>query len=183
MADVCENCEGKGYFVKIDFMQAKQYREKCPKCNGTGVIQEAQKNGIRVGKIICETYFWQMLQNSKPVSTLEIRIRPVMSAEGKPLFKRVAPLSKIAIPRVYIEIVRMNTKPKYRKQGIMHKLLEHAIGDPKIEYAYTNWDDSTGDGRNFLLKRGFVQEGDKLIYRKPVKPVKKDEESSGVVLD
>jgi hypothetical protein len=165
----CPTCKGLGVISSIDFMKGKTMKNPCATCRGTGKIREAQTDGTRCGRVVAETFFWQELRDSKVIATLEIRIRPVCDQYGRPLAKmnREAMFKKDrTIPRLYCELVRMNTKIEFRKQGIMSMLLDRAVGDPKIEWVYTSWDDSTVDGRNFLIGKGYKQEGDKLIYEK-----------------
>jgi hypothetical protein len=162
---MCTTCNGSRRISKINLLKAKTEFFPCPDCKGMGYTQTPQTDGIRCG--VCEaiTYFWQFLKASKVAATLEIRVRPIKNDRGVPqVYKNV--IMKIVRPRAYVEIVRMNTKPEFRHLGMMSALVDCALGDSKIEWAETNWDDSTGDGRNWLLERGFVQEGNKLIWER-----------------
>jgi hypothetical protein len=162
----CEKCSGLGYTVETDIMKARRVKKDCPSCKGTGKIQNIEPDGVIFRIKRCEVGYWQELRAGKPVATLHMHICPIMDSTGKPLFKRNIMNPKQGIPRIFIQIVNMVTKPKYRKTGIMTKLLSAAMGDPKIEWVESSWDDSTDFGRNFLLARGFVQEGSKIIWRR-----------------
>lgn len=163
----CEHCKGLGYTIETNIMKARKERIPCKQCRGTGKIQEEKPDGKVFFIQKCEVGFWQELRAGKPVATLHIHICPIINPEtNKPLFKHDQMYPQRGIPRIFLEIVQMNTKPKYRKQGIMGSLLDSAMADPKIEWVETSWDDSTADGRNFLLGKGFEQKGSKLIYRK-----------------
>ena len=49
----------------------------------------------------------------------------------------------------------------------MSVMLKVALNQQAIEWAETSWDDSTDEGREFLLKRGFVKENEKLVWERP----------------
>lgn len=172
----CDNCDGKGYITKLDIMQAKSTKVQCDKCKGSGYIKSIQTDGPRVGELKCVTYFYQWLKDSKVIATMEVRIRPILDDNGKMMTKGRDPVSGHPVPRIFVEIVRMNTKPKYRKQGYMTQLLQLAMQDPKVEWIETSWDDSTADGRNFLLSRGFEQNVGQSLRRRLT-----DEESRKIV--
>jgi hypothetical protein len=160
----CPECKGKRYIDSVNFLKAKREKVICPKCNGFGEIKEAQKDGIRVGRVIGETFFFEELVEYKAIATLEIRVRPIFEG-NRPAFTLPKAFGERPRPRVFLEIVRMTTKMKYRKQGIMTKLVREALSDPKIEWATTSWDDSTAEGRNLLIGLGFCQEGVNLVWR------------------
>lgn len=172
MANVCPKCNGRGWYPHTDFLAAKTTRIPCMDCKTTGMIEERQANGIRCGRSESITYFWQFLQFYKPVSTLEIRVKPILNTMGLPTYKD-NPFSKTRrIPRMYVEIVRMNTKQEWIGKGIMTCLLFHALADPKLEWAETSLEDSTLEGITFLKKRGFKEEGAKLIWEKDYGKIK-----------
>jgi hypothetical protein len=166
-AEPCEECSGTGVKHTLDLMNAKTGKEICKACRGTGRKLQMPTDGLRVGKLIGEVFFFQWLVENEAIATLEVRIMPVRGGSGEPLFNMIGPRR---IPRLMGEIPRMATRSRYRKQGIMSKLLAQAIADPKIEWMETSWDDSSADGRNFLLGRGFKQEtrptGSILIWRR-----------------
>lgn len=170
MATQCPVCKGKKYTESVNFLKARREKVLCKGCNGAGVIQEAQREGVRCGRCIAETFFWQDLSEGKPIATLEIRVRPIMDEFNRPSYTPPTAFGLKPRPRVFLEIVRMNTKIQYRKQGRMHKLMANALMDPKIEWAVSSWEDSTADGRNFLLGCGFRQSGSDLIWRRDEQP-------------
>ena len=165
MTTQCPRCKGKKYVDELDILKAQRDKVICPVCNGFGTIAEVQTDGMRVGRVIAETFMYQELKDSKVISTLEVRVRPIMQPNGRPAVTPPKVFGEQPRMQCFIEIVRMNTKPGYRKQGIMRRLLKFALGDPKIEWAVSSWDDSTADGRNLLLGMKFKQEGNDLIWR------------------
>ncbi len=172
MEDTCPNCKGLGYTVETNIMRAIKEKKPCIACRGTGKIQIEKPDGKRFITQECIVGYWQEMRAGKVAATLHIHVCPIRDSNtGKPLFKPGVMNPKGAIPRVFIQIVNMVTKPKYRKTGIMSELLAAAMADPKIEWVETSWDDSTADGRNFLLGKGFVQEGKDLIFKKTTDPV------------
>lgn len=161
----CPACKGTKFQLKTDIMNAATVRAPCERCGGTGEIKEQQTDGIRCGRKIGETFFWQNLKDGHVVATLEIRICPVMMngitqfrINGSALFKK-----QQRVPRLYVEIVRMTTIPSFRRKGIMKELVARSIGDPKIEWAETNLEDSSEEGIALLKGLGFYEEGKKLI--------------------
>jgi len=163
----CPVCKGSKVQMQIDIMQGKTNRMPCGRCNGTGEIREQQTDGIRCARKIAETFFWQQLKDGHVVATLEIRICPVFlngvpqfRMDNTKIFKRQR---EHPTPRVFCEIVRMNTIPGFQRQGLMRELVGNAIGDPKIEWAETNLRDSSPEGIALLKDFGFYEEGDKLI--------------------
>ena len=173
MNQICDKCNGKKFEVKLNLLSARSEKIKCTKCRGTGVIPaSAVKDGIICFEQKCIDLFWQVKNDGIAISTLAIHICPVLDENGNPAFKVIPNENKLKSPtyknRLFMEIVNMVTKPKFRKQGHMSKLLENAIADPKIEWVESSWDDSTSDGRNFLLGKGFMQSKDKLILIKGI---------------
>jgi hypothetical protein len=172
MESTCESCKGKGYIPRLDIMKATTVKEPCKACKGAGKIIESVKDGVVFFTQNCQVGYWQELKNSKPIATLHLHICPVIDrATGRPLSKKrfpENPLSKEMVPRIFLEVIQMNTRSKYQRQGIMAKLLKNAMADSKIEWVESSWDDSTGAGRNFLISQGFTQEGSKIVYRKKI---------------
>jgi GNAT superfamily N-acetyltransferase len=116
----------------------------------------------------CQVYLWQEFKDGRPIATLELWIMPVFE-NGIPQHVKENPLAKPR-PRIYIQIRDMHTKPKYRRTGIMDRLLIMALQDRRVEWFETSWNDSTEEGRSFLLHRGFKREDDKLVFRPPEEP-------------
>lgn len=161
----CPVCKGKKVTMQIDIMHGRTTKMPCKNCKGTGEIREQQTDGIRLGLKICETFFWQQLKDGHVIATLEIRVCPVF-IDGIPQFKINGSAifkNQRRVPRLYIEIVRMTTIPGFQRQGLMKQLVGQAIGDPKIEWAETNLDDSSPEGIALLTGMGFHEEGRKLI--------------------
>lgn len=179
MATQCPICKGKKYIESINFLKAKKEKVLCTGCNGHGLIQEIQTEGIRASRVIAETYFFEDLSEGKPKATLEIRVRPVMDEFNRPAYTAPTAFGMKAKARYFLEIVRMKTEIQYRKQGIMRRLLNYALMDPKIEFAVSNWNDSTADGRNFLLSNGFRQSGRDLLWRRDEYPEDRGDLPSG----
>lgn len=165
----CDECNGRRFTTKLDLALAKTVKKPCPKCKGTGHIPaDAITDGTVFFTQQCMVGFWQELQGGQPISTLTVYICPVISKHGAPqhVLKKDPnnPLAKpVLIPRIFLQIANMHTKVKHRGKGYMSKLLEKAIQDPKIEWVETDWEDSTGDGRNFLIGKGFNQVKGKLV--------------------
>lgn len=166
----CEECKDTGYVIKVDILNAKKMRVVCPKCHGIKPRDPLDPDGIRSVHVPAQIYLWQEFKNDKPIATLELWVRPITD-NGKVLEVRDTPLSKPR-PRIYISIRDMHTKPKYRKQGIMDRLLICAFQDNRVEWFETSWDDSTEEGRKFLLNRGFHREEDKLVFERQKEPGK-----------
>jgi hypothetical protein len=166
--DECPVCHGTGFTIQVDFKRASKTRMQCSKCRGTGKVVPVQKNGIRVGRKIAETFFFQQLKDGAIAATLEIRVCPIIM-NGRPQFKTnnvkvMFRRDEKPVPRLYLEIVRMTTKPEWRRQGLMRELVGNAIGDPKIEWAETLVDDSSPEGIALLKGFGFYEEAGKLIW-------------------
>jgi len=164
----CPECKGSGNTLKVDIAKGRSMKLVCNKCKGTGEIRTII-NGPRIGVIYAPTIFFQMLREGKIVATLECRQRQITDDAGRPLVR----INKSAmfrrdqeVPRNFLEIARMNTRPEWRKQGIMTELLCIAAGNKEIEYIETLWDDSTEDGRAFLLSHGFRRENERLVWEK-----------------
>lgn len=156
---ICPLCKGAKLVYKTDIMNARRVGKPCPRCRGRGEIVDVDPNGISISHKQCQVYLFQKLEDSKPVSTLEVHIRTV-TENGLPIRGKGSNL------RFYLEIVRMNTLPRSRKQGTMEILLGIALKQNNIEWAETSWNDSTPAGRKFLLKRGFVKENDRMVWER-----------------
>ena len=170
MAHTCPICKGKKSISSVNFLKARKEHKLCPGCNGAGEFQEAQTEGLRIGRVIAETFFWEDLSEGKSKAKLEIRVHPIMDKDNRPAYTPPKTFGEKPRPRLFIEIVRMNTKIHYRKQGIMHKLVAHSLMDPKMEFACCNWDECTVDARNLLLGMGFRQSGPDLVWRRNEQP-------------
>lgn len=163
----CGSCKGQGYTVKTNILKARQEKVMCPTCHGTGKIYVENVNGIMCQSQMCQVMYWQDFVNNEPVATLHIHVCPIMDKKtGRPAFNPniFDPTKKV--PRIFLQIVHMATKEGYKKQGRMNELLMRATEDRKIEWVETSWDDSSEEGRAFLLKRQFVREKGKLIWRR-----------------
>lgn len=164
---ICPHCAGRGYTVQTNIIKARQEKIPCDKCKGTGKVIDETLSGVKFYTQVCKVGYWQDYEEGKPVATLHIHLCPVLDEKTrKPAVKPDLFDPKMTIPRVFIEIVNMATKPKYRGQGRMTNLLSRAMGDPKIEWVETNWSDSSIEGRTFLKNKGFIQEGKKLVWRR-----------------
>jgi len=168
--DVCPECKGRKMLPKLDIKSATTKMAPCPKCFGRGTIQikPTDYTGMSIMNQIAQIYWFNDNINGNVVSSLLAFMCPMME-DGKPAMRVVGGTSMY---RIFMQIIRMNTKSKHRREGRMSKLLEKALQDPKIEYAESSWDQSTADGRNFLLGRGFVQEGNNLVWRRAEKEIK-----------
>ena len=163
----CQDCKGLGYSLKLNIIKARQEKIPCPTCRGTGSVFVESLNGIVCQRQVCQVMYWQDFVNNEPVSTLHIHVCLVMDNKtGQPSFKPDIFNPKNRISRIFIQIVNMATLPDYRGQGRMDELLKRSMEDPKIEWVETSWDDSSDEGRGFLLKREFVRECGKLIWRR-----------------
>ena len=158
----CEACNGTGQKVHLNLIKAKTEKVTCDECHGTGMKQVDPKDfegeGLRVATVHCQVVFFQWFVGHDAVATLELRVFPLLDAEGKP--KTLGTTSLL-----YAEIPRMHTRSKHRKKGYMSKCLEGARADPRMTRLETSWNDSPADGRNFLISRGFKQDGDILLWR------------------
>lgn len=168
----CPNCDGRKYLPKLDIMSAVSRMMPCEKCFGRGTIQIKPEdlNGIVAMSQMAAIYWYSDYINGNVVSSLLVFQCPIME-NGRPSTKKIgtAPDGKdLRQYRIFMQIVNMWTKPKHRREGRMKKLLEFAMSDPKIEWTETQWDTSSGDGRNLLLGMGFIQENNKLVFRKVV---------------
>ena len=161
----CDRCNDAGYIIKTDILNARRSKEVCPLCKGIKEKPTLDPNGVRHHALNVIVYPFQKFVNNNPVSTLELWITPILE-NRLPATIKDSPISKPR-QRIYAQIRDMNTKKKYRKQGIMTNLLMIAVQDPKIEWFETNWMDSSEEGRRLLLEFGFEREGNKLVYRQP----------------
>jgi hypothetical protein len=154
--------------MKVDFLTATRHKEDCAVCKGTGQIIENATDGVTCisFKRPPQVLFWQHLKSGNVCATLEIRVHLVANSKDQLMELRENPLAPPQYA-LWVELVRMNTKPKHRKEGIMTELVQRAVSGPRIMWAETSWEDSTDEGRSLLLKLGFAQEGDKLIWRDP----------------
>jgi hypothetical protein len=78
------------------------------------------------------------------------------------------PVIKDGVSRhIVAEIHNMWTKPRHRNNGYMGELVEAVKGSMRgqVRYIITSWNDSSKQGREFLLKRGFERKGSTLIWR------------------
>lgn len=65
-------------------------------------------------------------------------------------------------------VMNMYTRPKYRRQGISYRILEHLIGEARergIDYVHL---DASRLGRFVYRKFGFEQAGDEMYLRLPL---------------
>lgn len=164
----CSECNGKGKVLKLDILKARREWDTCPICKGQPHKEDLKPDGIRIVHVRCQVVEWVEYKDNVSASKLELWICPILK-DNKPMMVRDTPLAKPR-PRVYAIIRDMNTKEEYRKQGMMDRLLICAHQNKQVEWFETSWDDSTEDGRGFLLKRGFVREGKRLISRRPTTP-------------
>jgi len=163
MSDTCEKCLGNKKIAHLDIQRAKTTYSICPLCKGSGKKPAPRPtNGDVCVRLKCEVLLFQHLVDSSPVSTLELRVWPVIKQEQWV----TGPYGKL----VWAEIPRMHTKSKYRGQGIMSRLIKFAMSDPKIDHITTSFDDSTEQGRSFLGKNGFHREGVSLVWRRNKEP-------------
>lgn len=153
---ICPLCNGVKLVYETDIMNARRVGKPCPRCSGRGEIIETDPNGIAVSHKQCQVYLFQKMEDNKPVATLEVHVRTI-TENGIPIRGKRNEL------RFFLEIIRMNTRPRWRKQNIMSVLLKIALNQKHIEWAETSWDDSTPTGRAFLLKRGFKKENERLV--------------------
>jgi DnaJ-class molecular chaperone len=169
----CPVCKGSKFTQEINLMKARTTRTPCVHCGGKGYIKAQQTDGIRCGRRLGETWFWQHLKDAHIIATLEIRVCPV-TINGIPQSKinnSALSLKKGArVPRLFIEIVRMNTAEGFQRRGLMEQLVLNACGDPKIEWAESSLDDSSPEGIALLKKCGFVEEGNKLVREMYAQP-------------
>lgn len=163
----CEKCNGRGYTTKLNIIKARQEKIHCEHCRGTGKVLIGKLNGITAKRQVCTVMYWQDFVDNEPVATLHIHVCPVMDQKtGQPAYLPNILDPKQRVPRIFLQIVHMATKDDYKKQGRMNELLMRASEDRKIEWIETSWDDSSEDGRAFLLKRQFNRERGKLIWRR-----------------
>lgn len=145
-------------------MAARTRYVTCKRCNGRKEEpEELRPEGIRMVHVPAQLVLFQQFKDNIPIATLELWICVVMK-DG--IAQTIYNNSKKQ-PRIYAKIRNMITRPEHRGKGIMGALLTCAIQDHRIEWVETSWDDSTSDGRNFLLGKGFIQDGDKLISYRP----------------
>jgi len=159
--DPCPKCNGSGKTTQLNFTKARTEKVVCDACHGSGQRQVDPKDmgdGMRMALVHCQVVLYQWFIDKKPVATLELRVFPLLEADGKP-----KTIGNIAM--LYAEIPRMYTNTKHRKKGYMGQLINAARMSPKITRLETSWNDSTADGRNILIAHGFKQDGDILLWR------------------
>ena len=122
----CPVCNGAKVIYNLDVMNARNVGRPCYKCGGKGYIADIDPDGVVIAHKPCQVYIIQKLEMNYPVATLEVHLRTVMK-DGQPA------LNKNKKMRFYLEIVRMTTRPKYRKQGIMSVMLKVALNQQAIE--------------------------------------------------
>lgn len=69
---------------------------------------------------------------------------------------------------IVAEIHSMFTKKQHRRKGYMSEVLSAVLGSMQgeVKFAVTNWNDSSKEGRAFLLKRGFERQGVSLFWKR-----------------
>ena len=166
----CPVCHGRKVIQKTDLLAAVQKMMPCDKCFGRGTIQikSDDLNGITVMNQIASIYWFSDYVSGNVVSSLLTFQCPIMinGLPGKKFSGNALDGHPMYTYRVLTQIVNMYTKPKHRREGRMKKLIEFAMSDPKVEFVETQWDSSSDYGRNLLLGMGFIQEGNRLVYRK-----------------
>ena len=145
----CPTCEGKGYIDAIDIMTAQRSRKSCVDCMGTGA-KDGKMTGIR--SYHPHSQVFQYVEEGVVWATLELWQHSTKEGYN------------------YFEIHKMITKRKHRKKGVMSVLLLAVMRHPYIWWIETSYSDSTEQGREWLMKRGFKKEGDKLIHRRKGAP-------------
>jgi GNAT superfamily N-acetyltransferase len=165
----CVDCNGRGYINQTDIMAAKSKQVMCISCAGQGFKKVPFTDGIRCYRLACIPVFWESRLKGEVQATLELRVFQIRNQYGEPEVKKNSKIVLFkrdkVVPRCYIEIAKMFTEPKHRRKGVMSKLLDEAEADPKIEYFCTSWDDSTEEGKELLMKRGYTRQGILLIKR------------------
>jgi hypothetical protein len=166
----CPVCHGQKIIQKTDFLSAVQKMVPCDKCFGRGTIQIKPEdiNGVTVMQQMAANYWYSDYINGNVVSSMLVFQCPIMvnGLPGKTLIGKKLDGTPLYNYRIFMQIINMYTKPKHRREGRMKRLVEFAMGDPKIEWVETQWDSSSDYGRNLLLGMGFIQEGNSLVYRK-----------------
>lgn len=164
---ICPKCKGQRAIVKTNIMTATTVREQCPDCKGLGEVQGDISDGLKVKPEPGQITYFSLFKGGKPRAVMTTAIEGiVVDAKNRYLI---------------VKIMHMKTKDKYRKQGLMDEILESVkvFGQKQVKFVITSWYDSTDIGKEFLLKRGFVREGNILIWRRDGKP--KQGEGSGVI--
>lgn len=143
--EVCSVCNGSGFVYELNIMAAKRNKKRCENCDGTGV-KDGKMTGIRTYRP--HSQVWQYLEKGVVLGTLEVWQHCDNQGSN------------------YLEIHKMITKRKHRNRGVMTTLFLSVFKHPYILWIETSYTDSTEAGREWLMKRGFKREGDKLISRR-----------------
>ena len=156
----CPKCKGKKYNRSLDIETAVWSNSKCDECDGRGqVVTEDEKlNGVRVVTPQAQFTYMQKMADGREAATIGLLIFP--------LIKDGRVIADDGIPLVWAQILSMHTKNAYRNRGHMSALVEAITVKQyyNLTKVQTSWNDSTVEGRNLLLKKGFKQSGDFLEW-------------------
>lgn len=163
----CPKCKGMRFIRKINLMSAATERIKCDGCHGTGFIPEPfSGNGVKAKQPKCITVFFEDYLAGIVACTAEVRIYPALK-DGKPVALPRStnhPVGAPDAPALFAELVRIKTVGDMRRKGHARACFEAIIGDPKIQYVITDYDDSTPVGRKFCRAMGFKDYGGTYVW-------------------
>ena len=161
MAD-CIKCGGTGRTREVDIAKATFRMVHCKACGGTGRkpdnALEEKGTGVAFKRPNGQFGWFVKILDHVEVAWMEVVIYPILDMDRNP--KTVG-----GVTLKSMQILRMRTMGKHRRQGYMSEVLDVVRSHTDIQRIETSWQDSTDMGRNFLLSHGFKQDGDNLIWR------------------
>lgn len=124
-------------------------------------VEMQNVKGVFIEPVNGQLIYLHYMDGGKPASTIMAVAIPAQMKTGVTVRRHVV-----------MEIHRMATVSKHQKKGYMTSLIEKmkVMINGQVKYILTNWDDSTDDGRNFLLNRGFERRGKHLVWERGYEP-------------
>lgn len=153
----CEKCRGAGKIIKLNIKKAVQENVTCDRCRGIGFEQPEGMKGFQI-----------MPQPGTPNWLCWYNDREERTACMFTLVRAIAKNPQDPNKFLHINIHSMFTPEKHRKKGYMSTLLEHVkkMAGGLVKFIITSYDDSSFEGRVFLMERGFFKKDGMLIWER-----------------
>jgi hypothetical protein len=143
----CQRCQGTRIIRKLNTITKTIENKECPDCEGTGYSET-------------EGVFW-----SVPIVGFVHWV--TRKIEDQNVSAALVIISKDEKNKTYsCAIINMNTKKDFRNKGYMSEIITSIqnMFNKKVKTIYTNYNDSTDEGRKFLFNRGFEHKGDFIVW-------------------